>query len=57
MLVAVMNSDNTITNYVFDPQHKSEVIGFYTKEYWQGLISGFKATMDNGEIVAIGATI
>jgi hypothetical protein len=55
MNVTVTNPDNTFTTYGFDPQHKAEVIGFYTKLYWAMKIQGFKATMDNGEIVAIGA--
>jgi hypothetical protein len=45
----------TETDYIFAPEHKAEVIGFYTKEYWAGRIQWFKAVMDNGEIVAIGA--
>lgn len=43
------------TDYYFDPQHKAEVIGWYTKEYWATRIQAFKVTMDNGEIVAVGA--
>lgn len=55
MNVAVTNLDNTTTNYGFAPEHKAEAIGFYTKLYWEKAISGFTATMDNGEIVVIGA--
>jgi len=55
MNVTTMNLDNTTTTYGFSPEHKSEVIGFYTKLYWGQKIQGFKATMDNGEIVVIGA--
>jgi hypothetical protein len=55
MNVTVTNLDKTHTVYGFAPEHKSEVVGFYTKLYWQGKISGFIAGMDNGEIVAIGA--
>jgi hypothetical protein len=55
MSVTVTNLDNTFTTYGFSPEHKAEVIGFYTKLYWGQKIQGFKATMDNGEIVAIGA--
>jgi hypothetical protein len=43
------------TDYIFAPEHKAEVIGWYTKEYWAGRIQCFKVTMDNGEIVAVGA--
>jgi len=55
MNVTVTNLDKTHTVYGFSPEHKSEAIGFYTKLYWEGKISGFIAGMDNGEIVAIGA--
>jgi hypothetical protein len=55
MTVTVTNLDKTHTVYGFSPEHKSEAIGFYTKLYWEGKISGFIAGMDNGEIVAIGA--
>lgn len=39
----------------FAPEHKAEVIGWYTTEYWANRIQGFKATLDDGTIVAIGA--
>lgn len=55
MNVVVMNNDNTQTTYGFDPQHKAEVIGFYTKQYWAMKIQGFKAIMNDGSIVAVGA--
>ena len=55
MNVVVMNLDNTTTTYGFDPEHKAEAIGFYTKAYWQGKIQGFKAVFDNGETVTVGA--
>ena len=54
MLVTVTTPTNTAT-YSFDPQHKAEVIGYYTKLYWQGYVRKFTATMDDGSIVAIGA--
>jgi hypothetical protein len=55
MNVTVTNPDNTFTTYGFDPQHKAEVIEFYTKLYWGQKIQGFKATLADGQIVAIGA--
>jgi hypothetical protein len=54
MTVEVMMNHEK-TTYGFDPQHKAEVIGFYTKEYWSGRIQGFRATLADGQIVAIGA--
>ena len=50
-----VNKNRVETDYIFAPEHKAEVIGFYTKEYWAGRIQHFKAVMDNGEIVAVGA--
>ena len=55
MNVTVTELDNTVTTYGFDPEHKSDVIGFYTKTYWSGRIRGFKAILADGQIVAIGA--
>ena len=55
MNVTVTNLDNTFTTYGFDPEHKAEAIGFYTKLYWGQKIQGFKATLADGQIVAIGA--
>lgn len=54
MNVEVM-ANHTLTTYGFDPEHKAEVIGFYTKLYWTQKIQGFRATMADGTIVAIGA--
>lgn len=54
MTVEVMMNHQK-TTYGFDPQHKAEVIGFYTKEYWAMRIQGFRAIMADGTIVAIGA--
>jgi hypothetical protein len=54
MLVTTRNNDNTATTYGFDPEHASEVIGFYTKQYWAGKIQGFTATLDNGIPIAMG---
>ena len=55
MLVTTRNNDNTTTTYGFDPQHKSDAIGFYTKMYWALKIQGFTATLDSGEIIVVGA--
>lgn len=54
MLVVTRNNDSTTTTYGFDPQHKAEAIGFYTKEYWAGKIQGFIATFADGELVVVG---
>jgi hypothetical protein len=56
MKVETINKAGESTSYYFDPQHKAEVIGFYQKIFWLGDITGYKATMDNGDIVAIGAS-
>jgi hypothetical protein len=50
-----VTKDNTATDYFFSPEHKAEVIGWYTKEYWSNKIQGFIATLEDGTIVAIGA--
>ena len=55
MLVTTRNNDNTSTTYGFDPQHKSEVIGFYTKQYWAMKIQGYKIVLEDGSVVNIGA--
>ena len=55
MNVTVTNPDSTFTTYGFDPEHKVEVIGFYTKLYWGQKIQGFKATLADGQVVTMGA--
>jgi len=55
MLVTIRNNDNTQTTYGFDPEHKSEAIGFYTKLYWQNKIQGFTATFTGGETITVGS--
>jgi hypothetical protein len=55
MLVITRNSDNTQTTYSFDPQHKEEAIGFYTKLHWQGKIRGFTVVLPTGETFPVGA--
>ena len=55
MNVEVTLNDNSKIYPSYDPEHKSEVIGFYTKQYWAMKIQGFKATLNDGTIVAIGA--
>ena len=54
MKVTVYKKD-TLTDYYFDPEHKAEVIGWYTKEYWAKSLDAFKAEMADGTIVALGA--
>jgi hypothetical protein len=55
MNVEVMLIDNSKIYPSYDPEHKAEVIGWYTKEYWAGRIQGFRATLADGQIVAIGS--
>ena len=55
MLVTTTNLDNTFTTYGFDPEHKAEVVGFYTKLYWAQKIQGFTATLADGETISVGS--
>lgn len=55
MNVVVTLNDGTTINPVYAPEHISEVIGFYTKQLWQNAISGFIATLDNGQVIKLGA--
>jgi hypothetical protein len=55
MLVTIRNNDNTETTFGFDPQHKSEAIGFYTKMYWAQKIQGYRIQFADGSIFNIGA--
>lgn len=50
-----VNTNSVVTDYFFAPEHKAEAIGFYTSAYWGGMIQGFVATLEDGQIVAIGA--
>jgi hypothetical protein len=54
MTVVVMNLDNTTTTYGFDPQHKSEAIGFYAKLYWAQKIQGFTVNLADDESIVFG---
>jgi hypothetical protein len=51
MEIITKNNDNTNVTYTFDPEHKSDIIGFYVKAYWESSIQGFVAKL-NGEIIA-----
>lgn len=53
MKVSVKNN-NVVTDYYYSPEHKAELIGFYTAQYWANKIQGFVATLEDGQIVAIG---
>jgi hypothetical protein len=55
MLVTTRNNDNTSTTYSFDPQHKAEVIGFYTKAYWNLMIQGYRIELADGSVINLGA--
>ena len=55
MLVTTLNNDYTFTAYTYDPQHKAEVIGFYTKAYWNQEIQGYKILLEDGSVINLGA--
>jgi hypothetical protein len=55
MLVTTRNNDNTETTYGFDPEHKSEVIGFYTNAYRNLEIQGYRIQFADGSIFNLGA--
>jgi hypothetical protein len=57
MNIVVTNLDGTKTPYNFEASMTKsvDIIGFYTKLFWQKGISGFVATADDGFTVAIGA--
>jgi len=57
MNVIVTNLDGTKTpyNYEASVEKSIDLIGFYTKLYWQKGIAGFVATADDGFTVAVGA--
>lgn len=57
MNVVVTNLDGTQTPYNYEAtMTKSiDIIGFYTKLYWQKGIAGFTATADDGFTVSVGA--
>lgn len=55
MLVTTRNNDNTETVYIFAPEHKSEVIKFYSDAYRNLIIQGFRATLPDGSILNLGA--
>jgi hypothetical protein len=57
MNVVVTNLDGTKTPYNFEASVSAsiDIIGFYTKLFWQKGIAGFVATADDGFTVAVGA--
>ena len=57
MNVVVTNLDGTKTpyNYEASVEKSIDLIGFYTKMFWQKSIAGFVATADDGFTVAVGA--
>lgn len=54
MNVEVTLNDNSKIYPSYAPEHLSEVVGFYQKQYWAGQIQGYKVTLDNGNLFAIG---
>ena len=57
MNVVVTNLDGSKTpyNYEASVDKSIDLIGFYTKLYWQKGIAGFTATADDGFTVSVGA--
>lgn len=54
MNVSVALNDGSVIYPSYSPEHNSEVIGFYTKALWRNEIQGFKATLNSGEVIALG---
>jgi hypothetical protein len=54
MNVEVTLNDNSKIYPSYDPQHKAEVIGFYTKAYWNLMIQGYRITLSDGSIINLG---
>ena len=55
MNVVVTNLDGSTTPYSFDPLNISDIIGFYTKLFWDKKILGFSATSNDGQTISVGA--
>jgi hypothetical protein len=55
MTVEVMLNNGSKIYPGYAPDHKEEVIGYYTNLYWKSKIQWFKVTLDSGEIIAMGA--
>jgi hypothetical protein len=54
MSVMVFLNDGHVINPLFHPDQTAEVIGYYTTEFWKKEIKGFRATLDNGDVVEVG---
>jgi hypothetical protein len=50
----VFLNDGHVINPLFHPDQTAEVIGYYTNEYWKSGIKGFRAMLDNGEVIQVG---
>lgn len=57
MMVETVNKYGTKTLYIYSPEHTQNAIGFYQRIYWIGDIIGYKATLDNGDVIAIGEAV
>jgi hypothetical protein len=55
MNVIVKLNDGGTIYPTFAPEHRVEVIGYYTLQYWQRAIKGFRATLEDGTIIELGA--
>ena len=55
MNVVVTNLDGTTTPYSFDPLNIPDIIGFYTKLFWDKKILSFSATSNDGQTISVGA--
>jgi hypothetical protein len=56
MNVTVMLNNFSKIYPSYDPQHLSEVVGFYQKQYWTGQIQGYKVELNDGTIFAVGGS-
>jgi hypothetical protein len=54
-MVVEVTANNGLKVYPeFDPAHKADVIGFYTKEFWRGDIKGYRVAYKGEIIVEMG---
>ena len=55
MNVEVTLNDGTVIYPSYAPEHLNEVVGFYQQKYWANEIQGYRVTLDNGNLFAIGS--
>jgi hypothetical protein len=54
MSVMVFLNDGHVIFPMFHFDQAAEVIGYYTTELWNSEIKGFRAVLDNGEVIELG---